>query len=399
VATRILIVPDKFKGTLNAGEAARAIARGWRRERPADRLELAPMSDGGDGFGEVLGLGMKAVARHTITTDAAGRRCRARWWWHAASRTAIIESARVIGLALLPPGRFHPFQLDTFGLGALLRDASALRATRCLVGIGGSATNDGGFGLARALGWEFLDRSGTSLRRWTELGRLARLHPPDSAIFFRSLTVAVDVRNPLLGTSGCTRVYGPQKGLRRADFAASERGLRRLARVVARQRGRDHASLAGAGAAGGLGFGFAAFLGAKLESGFELFAEQTDLARRMRDSDLVITGEGAIDRQTVMGKGVGRIAEWCRRWRIPCLALAGVVTPEAEKSACFDQAWALSRITSQEEALARPGYWLSRLAAEAARGLDLERKRGLKKRQSEAGHSVGLMLKSSREHQ
>lgn len=203
---RVLIAPDKFKGTLTAAQAARAIANGWRRARPADALDVFPISDGGDGFGEVLGELLGAHARKVRTLNAAHEPCAARWWWEPATQTAIIESARVIGLAMLPPGKFHPFDLDTFGLGAVLRAAATLGARRCVVGIGGSATNDGGFGVARALGWRFLDGSGRELESWTGLDTLVRLVPPKRTRLFPSLTVAVDVRNPLLGARGATRI-------------------------------------------------------------------------------------------------------------------------------------------------------------------------------------------------
>ena len=150
-ALNVLIIPDKFKGTLTAAAAANAIARGWKRARPEDRLELLPMSDGGDGFGELVGKMMGATTKLAKTVDAAHRPCRSRLWCDARGKTVIIDSSRVIGLAMLPPGRFHPFDLDTFGLGTFLRVAAVRCARRCLVGIGGSATNDGGFGMARAL--------------------------------------------------------------------------------------------------------------------------------------------------------------------------------------------------------------------------------------------------------
>ena len=142
----VLIVPDKFKGTLTAAAAAQAIARGWRRARPKDQLELLPMSDGGDGFGEVISQLLHARAQSIKTVDAAHRPCKAAWWWEPESRFAVVESAKVVGLAMLPPRAFHPFQLDTFGLGAVLRAAQSRGARQILIGIGGSATNDGGFG-------------------------------------------------------------------------------------------------------------------------------------------------------------------------------------------------------------------------------------------------------------
>ncbi len=227
------------------------------------------MSDGGDGFGEVISALLKASIQNVKTVDAAHRPCVARWWWEPHTRTAIIESAAVIGLAMLPPKRFHPFQLDTLGLGAVVRAAAKKGARRCLMGIGGSATNDGGFGLARALGWEFLDRKGELIERWTGLQQLERIRAPRRRRWFSEFVVATDVQNRLLGQRGATRVYGPQKGLRPQDFTLAERCLGRLARVVKTQFGRDFAREPGTGAAGGLGFGLLAFLGAELRPGFE----------------------------------------------------------------------------------------------------------------------------------
>lgn len=367
MALQVLIVPDKFKGTLTAAEAAAAMARGWRRERPADGLELLPMSDGGDGFGEVMSAALNARVKTVQTVDSLGQPCTAQWWWHAATGTAIIESAKIMGLAQLPAGAPHPFERDTFGLGAAVRAAAAVGARRCLVGIGGSATNDGGFGLARSLDWEFFDRAGAPITRWPELHRLHSLQVPRRKHWFPSLIVAVDVRNRLLGARGCTRVYGPQKGLLPEDFAAAERCLRRLATVTRRQLGRDYAIEPGSGAAGGLGFGFRCFLGARLEPGFELFAHHAGLARRLRAADLVLTGEGAIDKSTLMGKGVGQVADWCRRRGIPCLGLAGAVTARHPAKGGFTQARGLVDLTTLEEAKARPAHWLTELAREMGR--------------------------------
>ena len=366
MALHVLIIPDKFKGTLTARAAAEAIARGWRRERAEDALSLLPMSDGGDGFGEVLSALLKAKIQRVHAVDAAHRRCVARWWWEPRTRTAIIESAAVIGLAMLPPKQFHPFQLDTFGLGEVVRAATTRGAKRCLIGLGGSATNDGGFGLARALGWEFVDRKGELIERWTGLSRLERIRVPRRRRWFSAVVAVTDVQNLLLGQHGATRVYGPQKGLRPRDFALAERCLRRLARVVKRQFGHDFARQPGAGAAGGLGFGLLAFLGAELAPGFDLFARQAALEWRLRAADLVVTGEGAIDRSTLMGKGVGQIAQRCRQLKIPCIALAGMVGADLGAGTGFTQARALTELTTAAQAKARPAYWLERLARQAA---------------------------------
>ena len=163
----VLIAPDKFKGTLTARAAAEAMARGWRQARPADRVTLFPISDGGDGFGELVGASLGATTQTIATVDAAHQPCTANWWWEPKSRTAIIEAAQANGLARLPAGKHHPFDLDSFGLGAVIAAAHAKGARRCLIGIGGSATNDGGFGMARALGWTFFDGHGANIERWT----------------------------------------------------------------------------------------------------------------------------------------------------------------------------------------------------------------------------------------
>lgn len=335
MGTTVLIMPDKFKGTLTAAEAAAAIARGWSAARPQDRCDLLPMSDGGDGFGAVLGECLGAIPRTVDTQDAAHRAREAAWWWHAPTRTAILESAQVIGLALLPPGQYHPFHLDTFGLAAALQAAARQGARRCLIGIGGSATNDGGFGLARALGWRFRDSRGLDLEHWIDLPRLERLDPPPAPLPLEELVVAVDVQNPLLGPRGCTRIYGPQKGLKPDDVPAAEKALGHLAETVARQLGGARHEEPGAGAAGGLGFGLRVFAGATLEPGFSVFAEHARVRERMRTAQLVITGEGAIDASTLMGKGVGEVARWCEELRVPCLGLAGCATDEARASGRF----------------------------------------------------------------
>jgi len=359
---RVLIVPDKFKGTLTAQAAAAAIARGWRRARPADTLDLLPMSDGGDGFGAVMSELLGAKMQTVTTMDAAHRPIRARWW--LAGKTAIIESAQVVGLA--KHRGIHPFESDTFGLGAVLRAAARKGATRCLIGIGGSATNDGGFGVTRALGWKFLDANGGLIESWTKLYRLAALRPPREKKLFAELIVAVDVQNPLLGARGCTRVYGPQKGIGEGDYEEAERNLRQLAVVATKQLKRECAKEPGAGAAGGSGFGLRCFLGARLEPGFELFARHARLERRLRAADVVITGEGAIDRSTFMGKGVGEIARRCREMKIPCIGLAGVIHPGRGGGKYFTEQHALVQFTTMKNAKRRPKESLERLARQVA---------------------------------
>ncbi|MGZ4961346.1 MAG: glycerate kinase family protein [Limisphaerales bacterium] len=367
MAQRVLIAPDKFKGTLSASDAAEAIARGWKAARPKDELTLLPMSDGGDGFGEVMGRAVGAKKQIVETVDAAHQPIEAAWWWDAKTHTAIVEAALVNGLAMLPHRKFHPFQLDTFGLARVLQSVARAGAKECIVGIGGSATNDAGFGLARALGWKFLaaDSCPTcaptrQLDEWWQLGMLARIEKPTFTLPLK-ITVAVDVKNPLLGPRGCTRVYGPQKGLDDADFALAENALGQLAKVYKRQFGRDLAKAPGSGAAGGLGFGLMAFTNAKLANGFELFAKHANLREYIRNADLVLTGEGAIDRQTFMGKGVGQLAKLCKKNRVPCIAFGGIADV-SQKQKLFSEVRALTEITTSEKAKKNAARYLAALA-------------------------------------
>lgn len=376
MALSVLIAPDKFKGTLTATQAARAIARGWRAARPKDKLTLLPISDGGDGFGPLLAKLTRAKSRITTSYDAAHNSMRANWWFQEGTGTAIIESAKIIGLAMLQKEERNPMRLDTKGLGKFLDRcsrpgrSSLNTAKQVIIGIGGSATNDGGFGMAVELGWRFLDADNKEIPKWTDLFRLKSILPPDPqnqrACQFEKVTVAVDVQNPLLGRNGCTRVYGPQKGLRARDVTRAEAALSRLAEVWEVQTGEDTASLPGAGAAGGLGFGMHCFAGAEIQLGFKIFAEAAGLAGLIKKADLIITGEGAMDRQTVMGKGVGELSKLSRDHDCPCLGLAGQLKGAADLKKSFLHCDALVRITKMANAEARPGYWLAKLARETA---------------------------------
>jgi len=363
---RVLIVPDKFKGTLTAEEAAEVIASGWRSARADDSIELLPMSDGGDGFGTILSRLLHAEVRTTKTVDAAHRPTSAEWWWEPESATAIVEAARVNGLAQLPRGKYHPFELDTFGLGEVLKDAARAGAKRCVMGIGGSATNDGGFGVARAMGWEFFNAKSAVLDRWTDLHTLSQIKIPPRDRWFPDFSVAVDVNNPLLGPTGCTRVYGPQKGLKETDFEFAERCLGCLASIAQQELHLATAAEPGAGAAGGLGFGLRTFLGAKLAPGFELFAQLAGLTARIEHAGAVVTGEGAIDEQTLMGKGVGELAALCRKLNKPCIGLAGMVTDEEKARQLFSKVHSMTALASDKEAKANAARWLEEIARRAA---------------------------------
>ena len=378
---KVLVIPDKFKGTLTSRQAADAIAEGWHQARPKDELQSLPMTDGGDGFGEVMGALLGAKRRTILTKDAAHRPCETSYWWDEGTETAIIETARIIGLAMLPHGQYHPFELDTFGLARVFEEAYELGAKTCLVGIGGSATNDGGFGMACGLGWQFLDAHGSKILRWTSLPELKSMAPPPNSLRFQKAIVAVDVQNLLLGPVGATRVYGPQKGLKPQDFPVAEASLLQLATVAKSFFQADYPAEPGTGAAGGLGFGLRAFLGAHFEGGFELFARYAGLQERLKAVDLVITGEGCLDRSSLMGKGVGALARVCKEKTIPVIALAGSVIQDGlppelmhsletanhrERPLFTLMKGIVPDLTTLDKAKSHPQALLTRLAAQAA---------------------------------
>ena len=365
---KVLIVPDKFKGTLTAHQAAEAVAQGWKTTRSSDDLELLPMTDGGDGFGEILGHLLQAERDDSRTVNAAHEPIEGEWWWSESRQTAIVESAKVIGLAMLPAGKFHPFQLDTLGLGELLRYIASIHSqARLLIGIGGSATNDAGFGMALGLGYRFYEGTNHRLERWPELDRLFHIAPPEKPAGFSHITIACDVQNPLLGPEGASRIYGPQKGLRAEDFPIADRCFERLTEIVKRDLNRDYAAEPGTGASGGLGYGLRAFLKGEFKPGFEIFAEAAQLREKIARVDLVITGEGAMDRQTAMGKGTGAVAKLAHEAGKPCIALAGHVSPELMVG-LFKLALGITPTLAQkEEALCDPFKWLARLSEIASK--------------------------------
>lgn len=370
MSLRVLVAPDKFKGTLTAPQAAGAIVNGWWGSRPQDEMEMLPISDGGDGFGEVMANLVGATECVTATVDAANRPVGARWWWHADLKLAIIEAAQVVGLAMLPPNRYHPFELDTRGLGAVIQAAVASGAQTVYLGIGGSATNDGGFGMARSLGWRFFDDRDLLIEKWVKLNKLTRWLPPLDPILGVDFLVAVDVENPMLGLNGCTRIYGPQKGILPAQFPIAEAPLERLALRAAEHLGYEVAADPGCGAAGGLGFGLRVFLGARMEPGFEIFARHSQIDAKIEKADVILTGEGMIDKQTLMGKGTGRLAQRCHAMGKRCVGFGGMVEGVAKTHMAdrlFHSVHDISpSLTNPTEAKRNAALWLERLANKVA---------------------------------
>jgi glycerate kinase len=364
---RVLFAPDKFKGSLTAREAADAMQRGWQRGGTACETVTHPVADGGDGTLEVIAVATGAQHRRTPARDARGRIREVAWLWDATERTAWIESSRVVGLAGLAAGERQPLTATTAGLGELILAAAEAGAVRIFIALGGSATNDAGCGMAAAAGFRFLDRTGRPLEPLPAcLAALDRIEPP--ARTFPALTGLVDVDNPLLGPTGASRVYGPQKGATPGDVATLEEVLTTVVSVAGRDLpAADHAA-AGAGAAGGLGFGIMAFFGGQLRPGFDLVAEVTGLRAAVQAADLIVTGEGRLDAQTAAGKapdGVARLARACGK---PVIALAGSVPLTKEEYGDFDAVLPMiNEPMSLEHAMQQAGPLLEDAASRAAR--------------------------------
>ncbi|MBL8995025.1 MAG: glycerate kinase, partial [Spirochaetia bacterium] len=359
---RVLVAVDKFKGTLRADEVTLAISRGWQKIRPKDQLIPFPISDGGDGFGELLSGHLGAKAHGAATQNAAHQKIHSKWWVHRKTGTAIVESAGSIGLALLPRGRYHPFELDTFGLGLVLRDVMRHSPKKILIGLGGSATNDGGFGMARALGWEFLDSRNHALTSWTQLHSLEKILRPKRMMSLPEIVIASDCKNPLLGPGGATRIYGPQKGLRGNELSIGDGNLSVLAKKFSRDFGKNLHLSAGAGAAGGLGFGILAFLNGRIESGFDLFSRYSGFENALKQAALVISAEGSVDDSSRMGKAVGEVLGAAVKNRKPLVLFGGrVMLRKFPKHVVF--AKGLTDLTSAEKAMGNPKPYLELLSS------------------------------------
>jgi glycerate kinase len=379
---RILIAPDKFKGALSAREAADNIAAGLREVLPDAKIDIVPMADGGEGTAEVISQALGASWLNCKAHDALVRQIEARYGWvenHSPSprlrrdwrKLAVMEMSEAAGMRRLQPSERNVDLASTFGVGEMILDAAKRGAQQIIIGLGGSATNDGGFGMVRALGFRFFAHEEELSGLTTELVKLTRIELPRKVVgalvssaqlrdrrlaqapLLQSLpkiVAAADVRNPLLGENGATRVFGPQKGVMPDQIDKFERALAKLADVVSEQFGLDYRDEPGAGAAGGLGFGLMSFCGATIRPGFDVVAESVGLESKMKDVDLVITGEGSLDRQTLEGKTPAGVARLARKLGKRVFAIVGRATDDAEVRRLFDGVYQNARSgMSQEE--------------------------------------------------
>jgi glycerate kinase len=331
---KITIAPNSLKECLTSAQAAEAIARGLLRARADARLVLVPMADGGQGTAEAIVRATGGTLRNARVADPLGRSVQAAWGLCSDGLTAVVEMAQASGLERLKPAERNPMLTSTHGTGELIREALAAGAERVIVGVGGSATVDGGTGMAAALGVRFFDANGRRIAdcRGGRLCDIARVDMEglDARLAGVQVIVASDVTNPLVGPHGAARTYGPQKGATADQVERLEEGLAHLSEVVLCDLGVDVAGLPGAGAAGGLGAGLVAFLGAELRSGVATVIEAVGLAEKMAGSDLVVTAEGRLDGQSAFGKTIAGVARLAEQQGIPVVALAGEVAPGYE---------------------------------------------------------------------
>jgi glycerate kinase len=331
-APRVVIAPQSFKGSADAVAVASAIARGVRRIWPRAECVELPLADGGEGTALALVRATGGEMRHTRVHDPLGREIDAQWGVLGDHVTAVLEMAAASGLPLLRDDERDPRVTSTRGTGELILTAAASGAQRIVIGIGGSATNDGGAGMARAFGYRFFDAESRELAEGgAALARLARIEgQTDPRLIRPAIDVACDVRNPLLGHEGATAVYGPQKGATPEIQRELEVALTRYADVVEAFVGRDVRSVPGAGAAGGLGAGLIAFLDARLVSGALLVLDAVGFDKRLVGADLVVTGEGRIDGQSIYGKLTHAVTIAAKRRGVPVVAVAGIIGPGHE---------------------------------------------------------------------
>ncbi len=370
---KVVVAPNAFKASLSAAEAAVAIAEGVHRACPGAEVVCVPVADGGDGLVEVTLAALGGELRTVAVTGPRFRTVPAGYCLVPDQRFAAIEMARASGVALLAADERDPAETTSLGTGELIRAALDAGAGRIAVGLGGSATTDGGIGAASALGVRFLDAEGRPVSPvGGSLSRIRRIDPArlDPRLSGVSLEAICDVDNPLCGPDGAAAVYGPQKGASPAQVAALDAGLAHLAALIAQDLGIEVRDRAGAGAAGGLGAGMLAFLRAVLRPGVEVVLELVGLDRALQGADLVLTGEGRLDAQTARGKAPAGVAAAARARGLPCLAIAGAVDACAGALTAMGFAAAFSLCPapmSLERAMAEGGALLAAAAENAVR--------------------------------
>lgn len=330
---KITVAIDSFKGSLTSVEAGNAVKRAAERVFRDCKVSVRPLADGGEGTVEALCSGLGGEMVSVLVTGPHGRPVDAKYCVLPDKKTAVIEMAAAAGITLVSGEERNPLNTTTYGVGEMIKDAIIRGCRRFIVGIGGSATNDGGIGMLSALGFEFLDKGGKSVEIYGRgLENLAYIKTDKAMAELADccFSVACDVKNVLCGEFGCSAVYGPQKGATTEIVADMDKWLRNYASVAKTVSDKADENYEGVGAAGGLGFAFRTFLNAELRSGIEIILGETKLENYIKDADLVITGEGRLDSQTVMGKAPIGVAKLAKKYGKKVIAFSGCVTDDAE---------------------------------------------------------------------
>ena len=365
---KVVIAIDSFKGSLSSLEAGGAVREGVLKADESAEVVIRPLADGGEGTVDALAIGLGGEMIEVDVTGPLGERVRAKYCIVKGS-TAVIEMAQAAGLPLVPAELRDPMNTTTYGVGELILDAIRRGCRSFIVGIGGSATNDGGTGMLSALGFEFLDKNGEKISFGARgLEALASVSAENVIPELRecSFRVACDVNNPLCGERGCSAVYGPQKGATPESVKIMDGWLGKYAEVAKSAFPNADPNYPGAGAAGGLGFAFKTFMNASLESGIGIILDETELERHIADADVVVTGEGRIDFQTAMGKAPIGVAKLAKKHGKRAIAFAGCVTADAEEcnNHGIDAFFPIIRgITTLDEALRRDNAYSNLRAA------------------------------------
>ena len=329
---KAVIAIDSLKGSLSSIEAGQAIAEGIKKADAKAEVVIRPLADGGEGTVEALVCGMNGTLQHVKMTGPLGEPVVCEYGIIDETKTAVIEMSGAAGITLVPDTKKNPLYTTTYGVGEVIRDAIEKGCRRFIVGIGGSATNDGGIGMLQALGYGFLNKDGQQVP-FGAIG-LKELETITDTYVLPELAecefkIACDVTNPLCGENGCSAVYGPQKGANPSMIMEMDKWLRYYAALAREKFPKADLNEPGTGAAGGLGFAFLTFTNAVLESGIKIVLEETKLESYVKGADVVVTGEGRLDFQTAMGKAPVGVAGLAKKFDIPVLAFAGSVTKDA----------------------------------------------------------------------
>lgn len=329
---RVAVAMDSFKGSLSSTEAGNAVADGIRRVDADAQIDVRPLADGGEGTVDALIYGMNGQKQQIQVTGPLGENVLCEYGIVQSSKTAVIEIAGAAGITLVPETRRNPLFTTTYGVGEVIKDALEKGCRRFIIGLGGSATNDGGAGMLQALGYGLLNREGMPISRGAQgLSELVQITDSGVVPELRQskFLIACDVKNPLCGKEGCSAVYGPQKGADTGMIAEMDRWLADYAVLAERVSDRARSEYPGAGAAGGLGFTFLTFMDANLESGIAIVLEETGFEAYAARADIIVTGEGRLDGQTAMGKAPVGVAKMAKRYKKPVIAFAGSIAKGA----------------------------------------------------------------------